>query len=738
VSSRALREGWQAARRRRRHSVLGFGLPLALLPALLGWRFGQPQWLLPLLAAGLLLLAGVAVLYARRLDQRWLQRRLDACAQLEDSADLLFAEPATLGPLQRLQRERLQPRLPAVARTLRERWPWRSAGPPALAAWLALALLLGWPQREPDNAGAARVAVPPASSALAAVPRLLQARLHAIPPAYTGLAAAWLPSLDARQPVGTQLRWVLQFTPQPAQVQLQLHDGQVLALQRHGEDWSTQWQLHASSLYRLNVDGAALDGQLHRLVALPDQPPQVRVLEPEASLVQWNFQDRNWSLQFAASDDYGVAATAQLQVTLVQGSGENMRFHQQHFSVTGTGGAQRRRFAYTLQPQALGMAAGDDLIVQLQVHDNRRPLAQQARSASVILRWPPAEQTRAAELEGAVKKVLPAYFRSQRQIIIDAEALLRAQQQLALPAFVERADAIGVDQRLLRLRYGQFLGEESVDAGALPPVADELPVADTELATADDASASSTSTASASAQRPASTQGAAALDAHDDDQHDDTPGVGRAGDVLAEFGHTHDHAEAATLLDPQTRATLKAALDQMWQSERELRLGQPRRALPYAYKALDYIKQVQQAERIYLARIGAQLPPIDPTRRMRGARDGLAPGADVLVARRAPDPQPLALWQALGDSGGDVANDVVEDFARWLAAHATAIDEALELHAALEAVRATPGCLDCRQRLRGQLWPLLQRPATALTARPPLSPTGSRYLDALQRQTVVP
>ena len=45
--------------------------------------------------------------------------------------------------------------------------------------------------------------------------------------------------------------------------------------------------------------------------------------------------------------------------------------------------------------------------------------------------------------------------------------------------------------------------------------------------------------------------------------------------MLEAYGHTHYHAEAATLLDPETRATLKKALDQMWQSELHLRQGQP-------------------------------------------------------------------------------------------------------------------------------------------------------------------
>src|SRR5690606_1991140 len=148
---------------------------------------------------------------------------------------------------------------------------------------------------------------------------------------------------------------------------------------------------------------------------------------------------------------------------------------------------------------------------------------------------------------------------------------------------------------ILRLRYGQFLGEEAEGAPRPPPThdADATQAGDHEAGTAH----------------------------HDDDGHDHAnesgargtgaPMMGREQDVLAEYGHTHDHAEAATLLDPDTRATLKQALDQMWQSELHLRQGRPDQALPFAYKALGFIKEVQQATRIYLARVGPELPPID-------------------------------------------------------------------------------------------------------------------------------
>jgi hypothetical protein len=736
MSAARLTALWRAAKQRRQAIAWLYGAPLVLLATALAWRWAGPAIAMIVATSALLTVATLGVVRARRLDRHWLIRRLDAHRDLEDSTDLLFTDIASLGPLQRLQRARIETRLASGTRDLREPWPWRRALPLALIA-VALTLLTVWlPSRSEHQTITAGDNTATSSAAL---PILREARLQATPPAYTGQSAATLPTLDAKVPQGTQLTWTLRFAPQPTSVALRLHDGSVLALTHGSESWQARMTLQRSTLYRVIVDGKPLDNTLHKLEALPDRPPQVRVLEPDSSLVQWTPTRAGWTLHFEASDDYAVSANAQLKVTLAQGSGENISFREQTFTLTGSGPATLRRFARTLQPQALGMGPGDDLIAQLIVQDNRQPTTQEARSASVILRWPPPEQTLTTDLEASVKKTLPAYFRSQRQIIIDAEALLAQQRQLDADTFLKRSDAIGVDQRLLRMRYGQFLGEEAEGAPKPPPVADDIPSADTpataDLPTADAPAAAPKPAHDAHAGHDDKPQGAAALDDHDHD-HGDThqnASFGQEGNVLAEFGHTHDHAEAATLLDPKTRATLKAALDQMWQSEGELRQGRPRQALPFAYKALEFIKQVQQAERIYLARIGPELPPIDQSRRMSGQREGLARRDDALATRSAPDPQPLALWQALGEADRATDTPALEAFAPWLGAHENQLDGALDLAAALETLRATPECGACRQRLRALLWPLLLRPPAAVAPRAPAGPSGQRYLDALQR-----
>ncbi|UXA51366.1 DUF4175 domain-containing protein [Xanthomonas prunicola] len=754
MSTPTLQQAWWAARRRQAAGVLVFGLPLAAVPAALAWRTGAQAAVVALLLVGLLALGGVALLAARRLDQTWLIRRLDRDPDLEDSSDVLFTPVTQLGPLQTLQRQRLEQRLRSIPRDLRPAWPWQRAWPWSVLGVFACGALLLWPQPAAQRPPPAdRVAAARASSG---APTLRQAQLRSSPPAYTGLPAARLPGLDARVPTGTRLDWQLQVSPAARSVALRLTDGRTVALVRQGGSaaWQGHWVAERASLYRILIDGAPADRQLHRLDVLPDRPPQVRVLAPEQSLVLWTPANGPWTLRFEASDDYAVAASAELRLTLAQGSGENITFTTQRRMLTGSGAARQRSFATTLQPQALGMAAGDDLIAQLIVHDTRQPGPQEGRSASVILRWPPPEQTMAAGLEASVKRTLPAYFRSQRQIIIDAEALLKEKPRLDAATFLKRSDAIGVDQRLLRLRYGQFLGEESEGAPQGPPTtdapptsdapADDLPTADMPTADAPSAPAAASDTHaghdhdSHDQHAHATEPGAAALDDHDHDHggsngRPERSSFGQAENVLAEFGHTHDHAEAATLLDPQTRALLRAALDQMWQSEGELRQGHPERALPYANKALGFIKQVQQAERIYLARVGTQLPPIDPSRRLSGDRAGLGDRAAGLDTRPDPDPSALQLWDALGEAT-PVPDATLARYAQWLQTRQDRLHDPLSLAAAVETLRAEPECASCRAQLRAQVWRTLLAPPAAPYRRAAPDARGQRYLDALRQE----
>lgn len=705
MSTRAL---LRSARRRAWLIAVTGGMPVAAALGLLAMRVAGFDAGSVALTLALLAVAGVATWRARRLGTRWLIAWLNAAPFLEDSADLLFAKPATLNPLQQRQRARIEQRLRESPPDLRPRWPW-----PRLLACFGLALLIAaaalfWPR---TAATPSTRADDDATPAAAEAPAVRGMHLQITPPAYTGQPASSSDTLDARALQGSRLHWQLHFSPQPQRAWLQFHDGRQLPLQREGEHWQASETLQRPGLYRIASEPAlAAAGRAYRLDVVADKPPQVKVLEPAQTLTLAAPRQRQWQLRFEASDDFGVSASATLDLTTAKGSGENIDFQQRQLTLAGSGPATARRFAHAVDMAALGIGPGDEVVARLTVRDNRAPQPQEARSPGLILRLPSEQEMQTSDLEGAIKKVMPAYFRSQRQIILDAEALLKQRNALDADTFTKRSDAIGVDQRILRLRYGQFLGEEA-EGGAKPP--------------------------------PTS-------DAHDgqdegdgdhahDDGHDHGGAAGAetvfgsATDVLAEYGHTHDHAEAATLLDPQTRAILKAALDQMWQSEGQLRQGHPDKALPYAYKALGFIKQVQQAERIYLARLGPQLPPIDMARRMTGKRDGLGSRGLHLPPRTAIDATPATAWQVLAATEANVDLDALS---RWLDAHPQAVPDPLDLAAAIDELRQQPDCRACRQRLREQLWPALQRPPGPPARRDAADAQGRRYLDALMAAPV--
>jgi len=390
-----------------------------------------------------------------------------------------------------------------------------------------------------------------------------------------------------------------------------------------------------------------------------------------------------WPLDFEAHDDYGLSPTAQLHLTVAEGEGESIKFRETVVTVHGSGSATVKRFRVAPDLAALKFVAGSDLVAHLVVSDNRAPGPQTAQSSSLILRWPSSDGT-VAGMEGVVTRALPAYFRSERQIIIDAEALVREQARLTPERFLARSDGIAADQRLLRLRYGQFLGEEQ-EGKTPPPTSDAAPLP---------------------SQR-----------------------FGGEGETLEQFGHVHDESEAATLLDPDTRTKLKAALDAMWQAELGLHQGAPRVALPFAYRALGFIKQVQQATRIFLARVGPDLPVVDETRRLSGKRDGLVRSALPSLTLAEVDQAPAAAWRALSDPAGPTAMQLAA-LDRWARANPTVVDP-LAVAAAIDEVTRDPACVRCRAALGGLVWAALPRPAPGVARRPRGDAAGRRYLDAL-------
>jgi hypothetical protein len=712
MTMHAVLRQWQARLRRRAIVDLLRWLPLILVATVfLISRFASAAVLAASVAVACAILLVLLVRAWRMVDARMAVRRLDAqSGVVEDSADLLLASVGDLAPLQALQRERVLARLraqalPELARAPLPRFVWPLAG--VLGVLVLASFFL------PDaDTGTQRTNAPPQQETPADTRTVIRAaRLDIEAPVYTGLPPRSGSALEAAAAEGSILRWRIHFEPDPGQAKLVFLDGREVALIQGRDGWQAEITLSQSSLYRIVVGAAPAlaDDRLYRLDAIIDQIPEIKVIAPEKTLTQLEAGQRQWSLDFEVADDYGVA-NAQLAITLAQGSGEQITVSERSERLRAEAGddPRHRRYRRHLDLAASGFAEGDDLIVRLLVSDNRQPQANQARSASYILRWPADPGSDSAGVDGIVQKVLPAYFRSQRQIIIDTEALIAERPRLDDERFLARSDTIGVDQKILRLRYGQFLGEEFEAGGQKTHAPDE---GHDDAPTQQDA-------LSGDHDHETATQPAA--------------GFGKEADILAEFGHTHDHAEAATLLDPATRKILKAALAEMWQAELHLRQGEPGKALPFENRALDLIKQVQQSTRIYLARVGLELPPVDESRRLSGERSGLRNRRGVLADPVVDRKIISDVYQQLAEGG----SSDLDALAAWLRAPSTTLPDTLGVLGAVDELQRRPDCAECRMRLLDQLWALLPVPAAAAHSRIAPDASGRRYLELLQQEAV--
>ncbi|MDP1698006.1 MAG: hypothetical protein Q8L45_09515 [Xanthomonadaceae bacterium] len=694
----------RAARLRRALIVLACALPALAVAVAAGWRWLGSDAASGILASLLAASALIAIGYASRLDLPWLCRQLDSKHRsMDDSSTLLLQHPANLPPLTQLQRARIATRLYNVrAADLCLAWPRTTL----LSIWLLAAVAIAAVVLLPARPTAQPIQPAPVAAAEAAIilPHLVRAQIDITPPPYTGLSAYTSDELDTEVVQGARLRWRLHFEPEPAQASLMFLDGSALELQPVAGEWQGEREVSAPALYRLET-GAALSessSRLYRIQTTPDLAPNLRMIEPTQALSLRQSGQRTWILRFEASDDYGLGRV-EAAMTHSQGSGENVQFSDSVTTLVGSGSAIRRQYRHAIDLDALGFAEGDDLIVRLSVRDNRQPQANVSKHPSLILRWPPPASAASDALEGIVQSTLPAYFRSQRQIIIDTEALIAERAQLSKATFVDRSDAIGVDQRILRLRYGQFLGEET-EVNERPPQADD-------------------------SNETASDPG------HGDPDHDHDAEPAQLGDdvaVVAQFGHSHDHAEATTLFDPATRALLKSALDAMWQSEGMLRQGQPSDALPHAYRALAFIKQVQQASRIYLSRVGLELPPIDFARRLGGKPSGQRSRSDPLRNVERERIAVAAAWQALDQPADSVGNELAA-LSNWIIAQDDPDGALLDALAATATLRRDPTCSQCRVQLKHALWPLLPTPPAHAQLRPQLSDSARAYLDAIEQ-----
>lgn len=664
----------------------------------------------------------------RPVDRGTVARHLDrALPELEESTGLLVETPGRPGPLAALQRARVERRFdPDRARAALPRGELRRASVVGLPLALVGCLLFLVPPSPPGL----RTVWTPGEKSTSLTLRSLEVEIT--PPRYTELPARRSRESDIEVEEGAALAWRLEVAGPVDRAWLLPSSGDSSALEPVGDGvWLATSRADRSLLVRVRLqhgDALSLTTDDYRLAVRPDRPPVLTIVRPEERTSYDPQALPPVAVEVLATDDYGVDSVS-ISATIATGRGEAVRFRRMRLPFT----ERKQREAHgellrtTLDLKALGLGAGDELYFDVEATDRKAPVANRSRSETVFISVRDSAQATITDLARLSIGAQPEYFRSQRQLIIDTEKLLADQPTITRGAFRERSNELGMDQGALRLKYGQFLGEEFEE---------ELqPMGGREHATA----------GAAAPDKQAAPKAGDAASENPNAPTTKTPPQKKAAE---EFTHKHDDAENATLLGRSVKEKLRAAVAAMWQSELRLRTTEPKQALPFMYQALELIKQVQQDARVYVQRVGFEPPPIEVdklrlTGKLKDIQDremtreppehvtlpAVRLALALLVGPRRASLTPGDLVAALTSAGQEIAELAVDD--------PRLLPVLRDLRQLADSTSRNAPCVGCADRAVGGLWgalpPAEPRPQATRADDSPLARRFGALLQGVRR-----
>ena len=495
--------------------------------------------------------------------------------QLEESSDLFLKSENTLNTLEKLQIRKIEPELSTVEAPASI---YRRLKISALIFFISLiiSLILSrfdlFNRIDTDYLAGKNSNQPELKETL--LPGIESLSLKISPPAYTKMSSRTQKQLSAKLEEGSILIWEIE-TDQPVKsLEFIFNDKQSMSLRVLNSEktrWAFNKKIDSSGFYQLKMDGKL--SELYKLEVIKDQPSVIKMISPAQYSSIDIGETKKTTLNVQINDDYGII-DAFISATISRGKGEGVQFKDQKISLAASFGGERQyQFRKTLDLESMGMVPGDELYFFINAKDSRK---QESRSDVYIVTIQDTAQLMSMDGMLSGVNLVPEYFRSQRQIIIDTEKLIKERNQAGETEFKNRSNNLGIDQKLLRLRYGKFLGEET----------------DEEIG-----------------------------EEHEDHAENEAADFGNAEKMLDGYAHKHDIAEDATFFEPELKAQLKATLAEMWSAELRLCTYKPEEALPFEYKALRLLKDLQQKSRVYVAKTAFKAPQIKAEKRLSGELD---------------------------------------------------------------------------------------------------------------------
>jgi hypothetical protein len=505
---------------------------------------------------------------------------------LEESADLLLLPENEQSGLQRLQAGRVSQLF--VSRDLPNE-PFKQLLFPALnflAGLVFMFVVLQLPGKKEVTATEAATLEKEVQKVKEVVPAEISVYTITInPPAYTGKSRRVQKQFTVLAEKGATVQWEIETSKKVKNLSIIWNDKEQVRLlnpDHQGRSWHLGKILNASGFYQVVLDGKKSD--LYQLEIIPDQPVSIKLLNPQQHSTIDVGQPKQVGMKLLMTDDYGISE-GYISATVASGKGEAVNFKEQKIPLNTIFKNQKSiQLNQQLLLNNMGMKPGDELYFYINAKDNH---GQQSRSDMYFVSiQDTTELMSMAAIDNGVNLV-PEYFRSQRQIIIDTEKLLKEKATISESEFKSRSNELGVDQKMLRLRYGKFLGEE----------------AETSIGGGHEEEG----------------KGKGKAEEHDHAEPKGEPAAfGDVQSIMDQYAHKHDQAEDATFFEPEMKAQLKATLNEMWSSELQLRTFAPTKALPFEYKALRLLKDLQQKSRAFVAKTTIKTTALKMEKRLTG------------------------------------------------------------------------------------------------------------------------
>ena len=535
---------------------------------------------------------------------------------LEESTGLLLRPFSLLNSLETLQYKKASENLLAIPSPLQ---PWKKLLRPFLI--LLVSLVVGFafwllPSQYSNDKPVLRRSAISVSSPEKLLPQVTGVEVIIRPPAYTEKNQRRQSTFNITAEQAAMVNWQIHTSRAAKKVIFVFNDSLRMELSKdqEGRQWQFTKKIDSTAFYQLSIDGQV--SEFYKIEVIKDASPVITVQAPKQHTSIDIGAPQQVKLNTTISDDYRITGAA-ITATIASGNGEAVKFKEQKIPLTDfIAGKSIYHLQQFLSLPALHMQPGDELYFYIQATDNHQ---QESRSDIYIVQLPDTAQL--MSLEGLANSLTlkPEYFRSQRQIIIETEQLLKDKDTISPETFKNRSNNLGIDQKLLRLRYSKFLGDET-ESG------------ETNI--------------------------------------DEVAGISdfsNAEKVKDAFTDRHDNAEDATFFEPGTKKQLQATLAEMWKAEMRLRTFAAQAALPFEYKALRLLKDLQQQSRAYVAKASFKTAPLDLKKRLTGELNKI--NASILQKNRKEESDPqmairsaLAVLEAIkaGDTGRVVSSAILQ------------------------------------------------------------------------------